>query len=84
MPFEVGGKGEIISNCENLKAMRQESGVRRQNEKSRNEYLFSTDYWLLTTNFASNLQLYAPCSMPYAFPNPKFEIRNCHFTPPRT
>ena len=41
----------------------QESGARRQSEKSKSEYVFSTDYWILITdyfNIASNLKRSAP------------------------
>ena len=67
-----------------LKARSQESGARIQNKRSKSEYLFSTDYWLLS--FASNLKRSAPptsnflpyalCSMLYALLNLKSSIYN--------
>ena len=52
---------------------RQETGDKRQNEKSKSEYVFSTDYFIIASNLkarraappTSNPLLHALCSMPF-------------------
>ena len=63
-------------------------GVRRQNEKSKSEYVFSTDYWILTSDYfniasikarraappTSNSLFHALFSMPFQIRNPQSAI----------
>jgi len=51
-PFDELRTSRAWSIGQKLGTKKRESESRIQNEKSKSKYLFSTDYWLLTTEFS--------------------------------